>query len=102
MNEIIDAILHKYGLWALSLAIVIVWGLAHWTAAPGTPVSVFWGLVTYTKSTTQLSMPDKRQVKIENKPPNSIDETVHEIVPVMVDNRIYLSIRPGAGSQEKK
>lgn len=52
MAELMKLILKKWGIngviWAAVFAI-IVWGLAHWTAAPGKPVSILWGFVEYTK-----------------------------------------------------
>ena len=92
MKEIVNAILHKYGLWALSLVILFIWGLAHWTASPGTPVSVLWGLVEYTKSTAQIDLPDTKKKYSDRT--SSIPDTAHEIIPVTMDERIYLSNRP--------
>lgn len=92
MKEIVDAILLKYGLWALSLAFLLIWGLAHWTASPGTPVSILWGLVEYTKSTTQIDSPDTKKEYSDRT--SSIPNTAHEIMPVMMDERIYLNNRP--------
>jgi|ERR1044072_412854 hypothetical protein len=45
-------VLEKYGARGVLLTLVGVsalWALAHWSAAPGAPVSILWGLVEYTK-----------------------------------------------------
>jgi len=53
MEKLLSRLLEKYGLLpiaiAIIIAVVIVWVLAHFSAAPGGNVSVLWGLVQYTK-----------------------------------------------------
>ncbi len=52
MNEVGTEILKRYGATAVLCAAAAgcaIWGLAHFVAAPGSEVSVLWGLVTYTK-----------------------------------------------------
>jgi hypothetical protein len=53
MDKLLSRLMEKYGLLPIAIAIIlgtiIVWGLAHYTAAPGGNVSVLWGLVQYTK-----------------------------------------------------
>ena len=47
-----QAVFRRFGMWAIAAAIaggIAVWILAHYAAAPGSPVSVLWGLVQYTK-----------------------------------------------------
>ena len=46
-------ILKEFGIKSVLIAAIfalIVWGLAHWTAAPGSEISILWGFVQYTKS----------------------------------------------------
>lgn len=54
MDQFLARLLDKYGLFRTIIAILIgffsLWGLAHFTAAPGGNVSVLWGLVEYTKN----------------------------------------------------
>lgn len=53
-----QAIFRRFGLWAVAAAVVgatVVWVLAHNAAAPGSPVSVLWGLVEYTKKEPSIS-----------------------------------------------
>lgn len=78
-------------------AVVVVWLLAHANAEPGTKVSVFWGLVEYTKpsdaAVVQAPMPDKAQVRSLPASSNRGDVT-HEIIAVASKERIYLNKRP--------
>jgi hypothetical protein len=53
MGDLGSEIFKKYGVSAIVFAVVvglIIWLLAHWTAAPGKEVSILWGLVRYTKT----------------------------------------------------
>jgi tetratricopeptide (TPR) repeat protein len=53
MANVGELLFKKYGLSAIVVAIVgalSIWGLAHWAAAPGSEVSVLFGLVRYTKA----------------------------------------------------
>lgn len=53
MGDLGSEILKKYGTAAVLFAFFtafVVWGLAHWTAAPGREVSILWGFVKYTKN----------------------------------------------------
>lgn len=56
MKDLADQVFRHFGLKAV-VAIVIVgmviWALAHWSAAPDRTVSVLWGLVEYTKPSPQ-------------------------------------------------
>ena len=52
MTNIFSDIFHKYGLWAIGLAlagIIAAWVVADTLASPDTEVSVLWGFVKYTK-----------------------------------------------------
>lgn len=52
MDEFLTSLFSRYGVYALvgsALLAFLVWWLAHTNAAPGTRVSVLWGLVEYTK-----------------------------------------------------
>lgn len=52
MSDFVAEVLKRYGVVAILIALVAacaVWGLAHTVAAPGSEVSVLWGLVKYTK-----------------------------------------------------
>lgn len=56
MKEIMEFIFRKYGASAILVSIVaaiFVWVLAHFSAEPGTKVSVIWGLAEYTKPNIQ-------------------------------------------------
>lgn len=56
MKELADQVFQTWG-WKAVVAIVCagfgIWGLAHFNSAPGTRVSVLWGLVEYTKQSPQ-------------------------------------------------
>lgn len=52
MPDIASEVFRKYGLAAILFAVVfafLVWALAHFASAPGTEVTVLWGLAKYTK-----------------------------------------------------
>ena len=53
MEDFGSFLVRRYGAAALAIsaaAALFIWSLAHWTAAPGTEVSVLWGFVKYTKT----------------------------------------------------
>lgn len=56
MKELADQVFQTWG-WKAVVAIMCagfaIWVLAHWNSAPGTRVSVLWGLVEYTKRSHQ-------------------------------------------------
>jgi hypothetical protein len=55
-----QAVFRRFGMWAVAAAIaggIAVWILAHYAAAPGSPVSVLWGLVQYTKQSPTAQTP---------------------------------------------
>jgi hypothetical protein len=62
MGQFLSRLLDKYGLARMVVAViigfVILWALAHFSAAPGGNVSVLFGLVQYTKSKSDI--PDSR------------------------------------------
>ncbi len=81
MRDLVSEILKKYGTPAVIFAVVasvIIWFLAHWTAAPGKEVSVLWGLVKYTKQTrtkstipssiSEIVAPPDQKIQIEGAP----------------------------------
>ena len=52
MREVIAALIGWFGPGVIVAVIVlgsIVWSVTHWTAQQGETVSVFWGMVEYTK-----------------------------------------------------
>ena len=78
MDKAFSLLLENYGLLPLGLAIlfgiIIVWLLAHFTAALGGIVSVLWGLVQYTKAdpsvkndTALTALPTIRQTSNRNQ-----------------------------------
>ncbi len=71
MSEILSDIFKKYGIKAVvfaSVFAILVWAFAHFAAAPGTEVSVLWGLVRYTKSMDKESeYSSKNPVEYNNK-----------------------------------
>lgn len=98
MKEFTESVLNKYGLKAVVvviLAVVVVWFLAHFTAERGTKVSVFWGLVQYTKSISSPvdQVPQSGSVR-EKWSPSDSDTSTHEIIAVRSKERIYLNKRP--------
>ena len=60
MDQFLSKLLDKYGLARMVIAVLIgfiaLWGLAHFTSAPGGNVSLFWGLVQYTKDSPTRSV----------------------------------------------
>jgi hypothetical protein len=62
MSDLGSEIFKIYGVAAIAfplLAAVVVWILAHLAAAPGTEVSVLWGLVKYTKAPVAMTLENK-------------------------------------------
>lgn len=60
MSDFGTEILRKYGTTAIVFAVaasLIIWGLAHYAASPGTEVSILWGFVKYTKTGTLKEKP---------------------------------------------
>lgn len=60
MSDLGSELVKRYGLTAVIVAVLvapIVWALAHFASAPGTPVKVLWGLVEYTKSPARQDDP---------------------------------------------
>src|SRR5437762_1382880 len=52
MKEVASEIYRRYGIAALiavAAGFVLIWIVAHYTAAPGGNVSILWGVVQYTK-----------------------------------------------------
>lgn len=53
MDQFLSKLLDKYGLARMIIAVligfIVLWGLAHFTSAPGGNVSLLWGLLQYTK-----------------------------------------------------
>ena len=102
MSDLGTEIWKKYGIRALVFAAIfslVLWVIAHRTAAPGGTVSVLWGLVEYTKAT------DGPPIRVEDEPTQIVDKTVpspkalnpkadHEIIEVERQGRIYLNMRP--------
>lgn len=77
MSDILSDILKKYGIKAIVFATVFaisVWALAHFAAAPGTEVSVLWGLVRYTKSL------DKETEYFSKNPIKNYDKTTADSI----------------------
>lgn len=71
-DTLTDAVVKKYGVPGIVVAAAggvifaaLVWGAAHFTAAPGTPVSILWGFVQYTKEGALRG--------IEAPPPSAIE-----------------------------
>jgi len=60
MDQFLSKLLDKYGLVRMVIAILIgfiaLWGLAHFFSAPGGNVSLFWGLVQYTRNNPGSSL----------------------------------------------
>ena len=59
MSDLGTEVLKRYGATAIAFALVTgcaIWGLAHLVAAPGSEVSVLWGLVKYTKKAEQIEI----------------------------------------------
>lgn len=69
MSDIWTEIFKKYGTAAIIFALVAslcIWVMAHWATAPGSEVSVLWGLVKYTKvieSQSQQTLPQELPTK---------------------------------------
>jgi len=75
----------KYGLYTIIFSVVgaiCVWGLAHWAAAPGSEVSILWGLAKYEKrvpgpipkSSVKIDLPD------DSYPQTSSDANVVAVI----------------------
>ena len=84
MNGIPEAVLKRYGVRAVIFAVffgLTVWGLTHWTAAPGSNVSILWGLTSYTKGGAST-------------PEASAERSSHKIRKGSMEGREYLTARP--------
>lgn len=60
MNSLLDQLFSSFGGYGILLIValaLVVWGLAHFSAQPGTSVSILWGLVTYVKTSPQAQQP---------------------------------------------
>ena len=66
----LETIISSFGIVGALFSIAgsgIIWFLAHSSAQPGTSVSILWGLVTYTKSSSKPSTPAN---DVDNKTTN--------------------------------
>ncbi len=93
MQEVLIALLKRYGPIVIAAAIglgILTWSIAHYFAAPGTSVSILWGLVQYTKvPTSELKQREERGTAII-----SSGQTSHKILVVDSPTRVYLRARP--------
>jgi len=89
MSDNIDTfvkMVRTFGLRKLTIAavlvIAVVWGVGHFSASAGEPVSVLWGLVNYTKSGIQENL----EAKTAGDAPESIrQETKGQDSPAIAD-----------------
>ena len=61
MADALSTLLTRFGakaVFAGLLVAIVVWGLAHLSAAPGAEVSVLWGIASYTKRSEQSRQND--------------------------------------------
>ena len=65
ISSLVDLVGPAMALSAAAAIAVITWALSHFTSQPGTQISVFWGLVTYTKRFRTL---DDQVVQIKDAP----------------------------------
>ena len=71
MGDLASDLFKRYGLRALgaaAVAVVLIWVVAHYTAAPGGNVSVLWGLVQYTKSSVSATASVSAEPDLEDRP----------------------------------
>ncbi len=75
MQDLIALLIKRFGPWvilALILVGVAVWFIAHLNAEPGEKISLFWGMVEYTKGKTQsepkVEIKSKQEQKSEPLP----------------------------------
>jgi len=60
MVELLIEMLRRYGSLTVIVAVVlgsVIWIAAHFSSAPGTQISILWGLVTYTKDSDVSAKP---------------------------------------------
>lgn len=88
MDQFLTRLLDKCGLLRIGIAVlsgsIVLWALAHFAAAPGSTVSVLWGLVQYTKSkpvTPPIASVSTETTKLQQEPSNS-QETVKSTGPL--------------------
>lgn len=63
MSDFGTEVLKRYGATAIVFALIsaaVIWGFAHLVAAPGSEVSILWGLVKYTKQAAQIVVASTR------------------------------------------
>jgi len=80
-NNFLVHILNQYGIKTVLFAVIFaffVWGLAHWTAAPGSEISILWGFVQYTKNETVNNEPYPGQALDPNNTHPSEKSTTSE------------------------
>ena len=81
MAEILDQLFSSFGTIGLMIVAVfaaLVWALAHFSAQPGTAVSVLWGLVSYTKPEQHRKPADTRS---EDLPAQTLGAPNEEVSP---------------------
>ncbi len=97
MNDLGHTILTRYGGHAIVAAIamaICVWGFAHSTAAPGTEVSVLWGLVRYTKSDSPEFPSSRTRLPRADSAITSIDQQIIT-AGISITNAVDLAIVTG-------
>jgi len=79
MDQFLSKLLDKYGLARMVIAVLVgfiaLWGLAHFTSAPGGNVSLFWGLVQYTKNNPSASLATTPKIQEPSTPSVSLSAT---------------------------
>lgn len=59
--NVIQELIRRFGIWGIAAAMfvgLVVWIFVHDAAAPGSPMSVLWGLVEYTKQSPDSPVPE--------------------------------------------
>ena len=78
MDGVLAEIFKRYGVLAILAAIVMgatIWAVAHLSAAPGTQISLLWGLASYTKSPSGASQAAPPRSDVAPTSPPSVPAT---------------------------
>lgn len=82
MNDFLTTILKRYGVTGLLggvMGVILIWVIAHSTAAPGTEVSIAWGLVAYTKPESHIQNEESVSKKPNNNQLKQVDDSPSKV-----------------------
>lgn len=90
LEKLVEFLLPQFGKLVIGAILFsgAIWGLAHYSAAPATHVSVLWGLVEYTKMSEksdtlreQSDFKDEDEISRETASQNTVGSSVDQVLP---------------------